>query len=403
MSAYYNEIDPYCVAWLRNLIAGGHIAPGDVDDRSILEVSPVDLIGYDQHHFFAGLGGWSYAARLAGWPDDKPLWTGSPPCQPHSVAGRRRGTADERHLWPAYFELVRHFRPDVVAGEQVTGALANGVVDGMWADMEGVGYAMRPTVLPACSVESPHRRDRLFFVAVANNNRPRRSIVAELDGEPLARVDIQAGRHADRRRHENSLSVADANSDALRIESGRRGGAHRAGEAVDQQYGGDVVDATRERRREGRPEHEVERRRPTVAGSGGGDVGDTHGARLAGWFAGGPDQGPDAVGLSGGRDVGDACSQGLPSPELGRESGAQERRQHAGSAAGEPGCARSPWANAAWITGADGKARRVEPGICLLAHGVPNRVAQLRAFGNAIVPQVAAEVLRAYLETEFFC
>lgn len=80
MAAYYNEHDAAAAQWLRNLIAMGAIAPGDVDERSITEVQPDDLRGYVQCHFFAGIGGWSLAARLAGWPDDRPLWTGSCPC-----------------------------------------------------------------------------------------------------------------------------------------------------------------------------------------------------------------------------------------------------------------------------------------------------------------------------------
>lgn len=100
MPAYYNENDPYAAQWLRNLIAEKLIADGEVDDRSIAEVQPVDLLGFDQCHFFAGLGGWSYALRLAGWPDDKPVWTGSCPCQGESVAGKRLGANDQRHLWP---------------------------------------------------------------------------------------------------------------------------------------------------------------------------------------------------------------------------------------------------------------------------------------------------------------
>jgi len=114
--AYYNEIDPAAAEWLRNLIACGLIAPGDVDTKSITEVQPDDLKGYTQAHFFAGIGGWSAAARLAGFPDNRPIWTGSCPCQPFSVAGKGGGVDDERHLWPDFFRLIRGCRPPVVMG-----------------------------------------------------------------------------------------------------------------------------------------------------------------------------------------------------------------------------------------------------------------------------------------------
>ena len=93
MSAYYNEHDPKAAAWLRELIQAGEIPAGDVDERSIVEVQPADLARYTQCHFFAGIGGWSYALRLAGWPTDRPVWTGSCPCQPFSSAGKSGGGA----------------------------------------------------------------------------------------------------------------------------------------------------------------------------------------------------------------------------------------------------------------------------------------------------------------------
>ncbi|WP_299906793.1 hypothetical protein, partial [uncultured Paracoccus sp.] len=97
--AYYNDFDENAVAWLKQLIAQKHIAPGEVDARSILDVTPDDVRGFTQCHFFAGIGGWSLALRLAGFPDHRQVWTGSAPCQPFSVAGRQDGLA--RKKWRA--------------------------------------------------------------------------------------------------------------------------------------------------------------------------------------------------------------------------------------------------------------------------------------------------------------
>lgn len=165
MTAYYNEFDPKAAAWLRELIADGLIAAGDVDERSIVDVQGSDLEGYSQCHFFSGIGGWSYALRLAGWPDDAPVWTGSCPCQPYSVAGKQNGADDARHLWPHMARLVRECRPPVVFGEQVAHAIRLGWLDGVFTDLEAAGYACGAAVLGAHSVGAPHIRQRLYWVA----------------------------------------------------------------------------------------------------------------------------------------------------------------------------------------------------------------------------------------------
>src|SRR5690242_15057774 len=164
-AAYYNEIDPYAAQWLRNLIQAGQIAPGDVDERSIVDVRADDLRGYTQCHFFAGIGGWSYALRLAGWPDDRPVWTGSCPCQPFSAAGKRAGFDDTRHLWPAWFRLIRECAPPVVFGEQVASKDGVAWLDTVSTDLEAAGYAFGAADIPAAGVTAPHIRQRLFFVA----------------------------------------------------------------------------------------------------------------------------------------------------------------------------------------------------------------------------------------------
>ncbi|WP_110708542.1 DNA cytosine methyltransferase [Salinicola sp. CR57] len=169
--AYYNEIDPYAAQWLRNLIEAGHIAPGDVDERDIRDVYPSDLHGYTQCHFFAGIGVWSLALRRAGWRDDRPVWTGSCPCQPFSAAGRRSGFTDERHLWPAWYHLISERRPGVVFGEQVASQDGLGWLDVVHADMEAANYAVGSIDLCSAGVGSDNGRQRLYFVADADRQR----------------------------------------------------------------------------------------------------------------------------------------------------------------------------------------------------------------------------------------
>ncbi|HBM3191933.1 TPA: DNA cytosine methyltransferase [Klebsiella michiganensis] len=170
-AAYYNEIDPFAAQWLRNLIAAGHIAPGEVDERSIEDVTPDDLRGFTQCHFFAGIGVWSHSIRLAGWPDDRPVWTGSCPCQPFSAAGKGDGFADERHLWPHFFHLISERRPQHVFGEQVASGNANTWFDLVQADLEGVGYAFGLVPFTSAGVGAPHIRERAYWVANANHDR----------------------------------------------------------------------------------------------------------------------------------------------------------------------------------------------------------------------------------------
>ncbi|OBU11737.1 DNA cytosine methyltransferase [Morganella psychrotolerans] len=169
MTAFYNENDPFVAQWLRNLIAAGHIAPGIVDERSIEDVTPDDLRGFTQCHFFAGLGVWSHSLRLAGWPDNKPVWTGSCPCQPFSSAGKGNGFADERHLWPAFFHLISECKPGIIFGEQVASKDGLGWLDLVQTDLEAKDYSTAAVDLCAAGFGAPHIRQRLFWVADSDN------------------------------------------------------------------------------------------------------------------------------------------------------------------------------------------------------------------------------------------
>ncbi len=345
MTAYYNEFDPFAAAWLRELIKDGLIADGEVDERSIADVQADDLSGFDQVHFFAGIGGWSYALRLAGIDDDEPVWTGSCPCQPFSSAGKRKGVADERHLWPEMFRLVRECRPATVFGEQVEAAIRLGWVDGVRGDLERENYAFGFHVLGAHSVESPHIRQRIYWVA--DNESERRRWWSSGAEESARRRGIEnngsRGRlvDADGTGSQQVSSTASATRYRSSVVSADRGTSNR------------LEHSASDGRQQGRAEPIG---RGTSSGCGNGWLGDTNSEREG---------------------------------EIGRVStGSGTERT------------RGPWGDSRVILCRDGKQRRIpaQPELFPLAYGVSNRVGTLRGAGNAIVPQVAAEFIKACYE-----
>jgi DNA (cytosine-5)-methyltransferase 1 len=334
MTAYYNEHDPYAAQWLRNLIAAGHIAPGVVDERSIVDIRPDELTGYTQCHFFAGIGGWSLALRLAGWPDDKPVWTGSCPCQPFSTAGKGAGFADERHLWPAWHWLIEQCRPSIIFGEQVAAKAVDPWIDLVSTDLEALGFAFAAVAVPAAGVGAPHIRDRLWWVgdAMRNGNKP---VARGSHSKEGAAVGIYRGQPG-----AGSVSRID-------------GAIGELGDAENARREGDVLHPLWAGRDNCGPDGGIAR-------SGAiGELGDPH------------DKG------SQGRLRNPECTdqQSLGKTSLG-----------------------NVWGNADWLPCRDGKARPVEPSTFPLAHGAAARVGRLRAYGNAIVPQAAAEFIGAYLD-----
>ncbi len=367
MSAYYNEFDKYAAQWLRNLIAAGHIAPGDVDERSISDVRPSDLVGYTQCHFFAGIGGWSLALKLAGWPDDRPVWTGSCPCQPFSVAGQGAGTADERHLWPHWFHLVRSQRPPVIFGEQVDAAIAHGWLDLVQDDLEGEGYAFGAVGVPAAGVGAPHIRQRLWFVAdFLHSGRAERGTVA---GRGSASRDGGIG-VADSRLQQHAGRGDPAADHNRRSESG----GQPRGEFASRSIHDRLAHNNNNPRLEGR---ESVRQR---------------GVELAAWEDGVVVELGDSASTAGQRNTREVsgAQAGIYGQGFAINGVDSQRSEYASQGV--------PWSRADWLPCRDGKWRPVEPGTFPLAHGISNRVGRLRAYGNAIVPQVAEQVIRAYME-----
>lgn len=398
MSAYYNEIDPFAVAWLRELIKAGHIAPGEVDERSIEQVEPKDLQGFTQCHFFAGIGVWSYALRNAGWPDDEPVWTGSCPCPPFSSAGKQKacpqcdGTnpvphigrtgyfvcclcdhewfADARHLWPEMWRLISLCRPDKFFGEQVASCDGRTWLASIRASLEILEYAFGATDICSAGLGASDIRQRLYFVADANGRRQSMHRPT-LSSQSHSFISGETGRlehaalPARTRQQQQQEHVLGAPSRISKLDDSFSLGRRESGN----NNGGDerdIVDATcipcglelSDAKRLQMRESDGQVYGPVV------ESGETLGP-LA--HANGPQSGDGEL-QRGGRLL-----QLEENPLTGF------------------------WSSAEWIYCRDGKFRPVEPGTFPLAHGSPARVGRLRGYGNAINAEVAKAFIEAYL------
>lgn len=408
MTAYYNEFDPKAAAWLRELIKAGHIAQGDVDERSIVDIRPSDLIGYTQCHFFAGIGVWSYALRRAGWPDDRPVWTGSCPCQPFSAAGKGAGFTDERHFWPHFHWLIENCRPPVVFGEQVASKDGLGWLDLVQADLEGSGYASGAVDTCAAGFGAPHIRQRLYWVAHADDKgsqgrqrMPERAAERAVgsgglvDGLAYSAGIGRVGRRAGGGGHEpgeieRSERLCDVSglviSDCCRAGE-VAGGDQEAGEEAFRGTWSDDCAA-------------VPLRTSTTRGL----AHDNDDGCVA----------PTVTGFYYSEHHFEPCGHpgGLAHPELQQRPGSAPgdyekggRHEEPAEIAGlrghrGPSPTNGHWRDADWLFYRDGKWRPVEPGTFPLAHGSAARLGRLRGYGNAIVAPAAQAFIEAYLETE---
>jgi DNA (cytosine-5)-methyltransferase 1 len=398
MPAYFNEHDKFAADWVASMLNGD--GRSVMDRRDIQEVMPDDLADFSQVHLFSGVAGWPAALALAGWPRHLEVWTGSPPCQPYSPAGKRQGAADARNLWPEMLRLVGVRRPDTVFIEQVASAIGHGWLDGVCADLEGLGYACGAVVLGAHSAGSPHIRQRLFLVADAQRDG--------LQGG----FDAVAGQGA----NDGRLRLADCGGvlggvgNAVGLGLGRDAGA-----APGTQGGGEG----------GGSSDGLGREQPRLSGATRG-LADAHGRRRGerterdGGAARPEQQAPqrdDAGGCGGPVALGDAPGRGAVGGQLGLQP--------------VGGVARDHWSEFDTVACTDGSSRRVEPGSSPLAHGVPsrrrdprmgqlvarlvgmglspkaarrvvglarsNRVGRLRGYGNAICVPTAAMFIRDFM------
>lgn len=192
---YYNEFDRHAAGWLRQLARDGLIPEGWIHEQDIKKVRGSDVEDFHQQHYFAGIGGWALALDLAGWPDDEPIWTGSCPCQPYSVAGKGRGDDDPRNLWPEFRRLIAECRPSRVVGEQVSRKSGHRWFAGVRDDLEALGYAVGAADLPACCAQAPHLRHRIYWAAALGDaHRPGQQTrpTQPVAGQTRPRVPMQS-------------------------------------------------------------------------------------------------------------------------------------------------------------------------------------------------------------------
>ena len=387
-------------------------------------------------------------------PDPNPgLICGGFPCQPFSHAGKQRAQDDPRHLWPEMFRLIRECRPTWIVGENVTGLIKLGL-DEVLSDLEGEGYATRTFNIPACAVGAPHLRQRLWIVAHSDSesepdgafdgntgqrqlgfgwseatshgsdsNEPRSHQTKEYEYDSKYReaklrdkqvresgsvggdvADAQRKGKGRRRlsgpgkdKSENSQGPSDKSrgygetlADADSNDGGRRRGTKSQGREARLEYRSGSA-----RQFERQPQPDVAHTKSGVGwtreksqqseghsprkslGDGGADVADTkkvHG------------QGSDIQGSQQRQDKGSLgeCGTVVADTKRQRGRGGYAQRQDAKNA-GQPSRnsrhdarAVEPWT--------------VEPNVGRVAHGIPNRVSQLRSLGNSIIPQIAEEI-----------
>jgi len=332
---YYNDFETG--DWLRQLVKNNLIPKGYVDDRSITDIKPRDLDGYEQCHFFAGIAGWPRALDIAGWNAATPIWSASLPCQPFSCAGQQKGHEDDRHLWPIFFGLVEKCRPPVIVGEQVASKDGREWLAGIQTDLETLGYSTAAADLPAASVGSPHKRNRLFWCAVGDSNGNR------CNGQSV-RLHKQPGNGKAR---QESLEIT---------------GASPTGRVADSERNGGRADKPR-----GKSQRRTANRRHNFwSNSIAIPCADGKWRRVPGRVA-------DSK--SRGLERGWTEPESLPASTAGTITGNQgyegEGKQHQ---------------------------LEIEPALFPLADGIPGRVGLLKGAGNAIVGPVAAVFIESVME-----
>jgi len=337
--------------------------------------------------------------------------TGGFPCQPFSVAGKQKGTSDDRHLWPEMFRIIKTFKPRFAIGENVRGIvnIQDGVVfETVCTDLESEGYEVQPFNIPAAGVGAPHRRERIWFIAI------REESVVNSD-------NIRFKQHSTTK-EETSWRGASATFESTSSSSPRSNVANTVGE-----YEGREISRSDEEKRRIQEEHRTEHsttgkssRTSEVRNGDNGyegnknNVADTHSSNQrtgkkskqqegntsrecfsnsSEYVADTESIGSDVRGL--GQHQGERSGQG----EIGGASSQDDANSYGKRLEGFRGEHKLRNSEEEEQTSRDGW-WSVEPNVGRVAHGVSGRVHRLKGLGNSIVPQIVEEIGKALIKAE---
>jgi DNA (cytosine-5)-methyltransferase 1 len=317
------------------------------------------------------------------YPD---ILSGGFPCQPFSVAGKQKGTGDDRHLWPEMFRIIKAFRPRIVIGENVKGIIniQDGLVfETVCTDLENEGYEVQAFNIPAAGVQAPHRRERIWVIAT-NVANP----ISDDERREITRSYEEARRIQEEHRENDSSSRFFSGTSAIR----------------NSDNGHEVMANTNTGLRD-ETEEEIQSRgktlNPSSAGRGVEDVAN-----------------PESVRFRGGNR--EECGTEERKFQQSEQEGSSIRSETEGrSSQNRTNVANteSSVGNELQVDTRDGKLetqeiprdgsslRRegswwdVEPDVGRVAHGVPGRVHRLKGLGNSIVPQIAEEIGKAIIKS----
>jgi len=340
--------------------------------------------------------------------------TGGFPCQPFSVAGKQKGTSDDRHLWPEMFRIIKAFKPRFVIGENVPGIvnIQDGVVfETVCTDLESQGYEVQPFNIPAAAVGAPHQRKRIWIIATLADS------VSNDERREISRSDEEKGRVQEEHRSKDSASGIFSRTSEIRKSNNGYEAMENSGRTL--QQGSSIREKNED---EVGKENANQHQRSSSSSES--NVADTDTRLSDGQKKELQSRGQASISSREGENVANAKSISSDGREIGQHSeesrekgkigievgGVSSDRQKLANTDSERleglGQSRSQFNETSSSTSSSEERQgqvgqgwwEFEPNVGRVAHGVPGRVHRLKALGNSIVPQIAEEIGRAIIK-----